>query len=489
VINLNPAMPTPYEPEQLGPNALFGIGEHIPGITTGIAFQAGRSSRTIMAGGGFMDDVTGRRAGRAAQKYGGFRKGAMTLAEGDMNTGKQFMNFGRLNRRSKMAAKAGANPIGYGARVNTLTARPRALGRISSLSALTNEGGTYTYAQGLRSIGKQRFGPLGKLAETVGAAKGENILGPGLFGSIITGGKANNLERQALKGNAKALAKLKKLDVGIERLARTNTPQGFANAARFPVGTSAARIGADTGYMVGMGISTPAERLAVGRALHSEIRGAQTIMGLSGTVSEVGTRGNLLASSMAGAGTRYMAGYVRGATGFAGIAGLSGAAEQGAKKAVTQFAGLLGEEGFLGRSGAKYVGEKGAQTLLQGSLFKEMGIKGIGEALMTKSGAKVLGARGLAMALPGINLLATASIIYDIGKMGGVAIKSGINLARDAEKSLQGSFNKPMFGMGYRDTEAAATSRSRGVMAIQNSRLNARSALGNEAGMMAAHFG
>jgi hypothetical protein len=46
-----------------------------------------------------------------------------------------------------------------------------------------------------------------------------------------------------------------------------------------------------------------------------------------------------------------------------------------------------------------------------------------------------------------------------------------------------------MFGMGYNDTEAAATSRARGVMAIQNSRLNARSMLGSEAGMMAAHFG
>jgi hypothetical protein len=102
---------------------------------------------------------------------------------------------------------------------------------------------------------------------------------------------------------------------------------------------------------------------------------------------------------------------------------------------------------------------------------------------------KVLGARGAAMAVPGLNLLATASLVYDIGRMGGEAIKSGINLARDAEKSLQGSLSKPMFGMGYRDTEAAATSRSRGVMAIQNSRLNARSALGSEASMMAAHFG
>jgi len=73
--------------------------------------------------------------------------------------------------------------------------------------------------------------------------------------------------------------------------------------------------------------------------------------------------------------------------------------------------------------------------------------------------------------------------------MAGEVIKSGINFARDANKSLQGSINKPMFGMGYKDTEAAATSRARGVMAIQNSRLNARSMLGSEAAMMAAHYG
>jgi hypothetical protein len=54
---------------------------------------------------------------------------------------------------------------------------------------------------------------------------------------------------------------------------------------------------------------------------------------------------------------------------------------------------------------------------------------------------------------------------------------------------MQGSMNKPLFGAGFKDNEVAATSRSRGVMAIQNSRLNARSSLGSEGAMMAAHFG
>jgi hypothetical protein len=101
----------------------------------------------------------------------------------------------------------------------------------------------------------------------------------------------------------------------------------------------------------------------------------------------------------------------------------------------------------------------------------------------------MLAMRGAAMLLPGVQLVAAASFIYDIGQMAGEVVKSGINLAKDANKSLQGSIAKPTFGMGYKDTEAAATSRARGVQAIQNSRLNARSALGTEGAMMAAHYG
>ena len=84
---------------------------------------------------------------------------------------------------------------------------------------------------------------------------------------------------------------------------------------------------------------------------------------------------------------------------------------------------------------------------------------------------------------------AAAMLAYDVGQLAGAGIKAGINLVGDAAESLQGSINKPVFGMGFKDTQFAATSRARGVMAIQNSRLNARSAMGSEAGMLAAHFG
>lgn len=88
-----------------------------------------------------------------------------------------------------------------------------------------------------------------------------------------------------------------------------------------------------------------------------------------------------------------------------------------------------------------------------------------------------------------LNIVGTAAVVYDLGKMAATGVVSAGNFAKEAVKSMQGSMRKPLFGMGYQDNEVAATSRSRGVMAIQNSRLNARSMLGSEASMMAAHFG
>jgi hypothetical protein len=149
----------------------------------------------------------------------------------------------------------------------------------------------------------------------------------------------------------------------------------------------------------------------------------------------------------------------------------------------------MGSGGVVGKSGTHFIGREGAQNLLERGLYKELGIKGAMKFGSSASGAKVLATRGLYGASKALPVIGQAMLVYDLARMGGEIVKSGINLARDAEKSLQGSFNKSTFGMGYRDTQAAATSRSRGVMAIQNSRLNARSALGSEAGMMSAHFG
>ena len=458
-IDPNLGMPQKYMPGEERPSTFSRLMEAQPSIVGGVFVQAGRGARTIMAGGGFMDDRSARRADKAARRYGAFRKGSMSLDPTDLKSGEQYLKFGKNSTRgARLAAEGGKhNPLFYGAKVNTLTVRPRALRRASSISVFSNQG-TYTYAQGVRGIGTKRFGPLGKLANTVGADATENILGPGLFASITGGRKMDLLERKGLSGNKRALSRLSKADIGIQRMATMNNI-----AMTRPTSASS------TGIPM-------LERMTGLPALSEGMRSA--VIG-GRAAGEVGVRGNLLASAMAGKGTRYMAGYTRGALGFADIAGLSGNAEKGALRAVSQL-----DEAF-----AKIGIKTSAKTVLEGGVFKNLTSNQIFKTLGTSGGAKVLGARAAALAIPGLNVIATAALVYDVGRLGGELIKSGINLASDAEKSLQGSFSKPVFGMGYRDTEAAATSRSRGVMAIQNSRLNARSALGSEASMMSAHFG
>lgn len=498
-IDPNLGMPQRYMPGEERPSTFSRLMEAQPSVVGGVFVQAGRGARTIMAGGGFMDDRSSSRflsgrADKAARRYGAFRKGADALNATDLKSGEQYLKFGKNSKRgARLAAEGGKhNPLVHGARVNTLTVRPRALRRASSISVFSNEG-TYTYAQGIRGIGTKRFGALGKIANKVGADATENILGPGLFASITGGRKIDLLERKALGGSSKALSRLGKADTGIQRLASMNNPSMLAHG---PLQSPIQMARSMGGIPGGVGALPASQRLAAARASlapSQAYRAGTAGMVQAGTaagqvVGEVGARGNLLASAMAGKGTRYMAGYARGALGFGGVAGLEGSAQLGAKQAIANMTEALGK-GIIGAQGTALTGEVAAQSILKEGVLKTLGFKGGMEALGTKTGAKVLGMRAFAQALPGINLISTAALVYDVGRLGGELIKSGINLASDAEKSLQGSFSKPVFGMGYRDTEAAATSRSRGVMAIQNSRLNARSALGSEASMMSAHFG
>lgn len=77
----------------------------------------------------------------------------------------------------------------------------------------------------------------------------------------------------------------------------------------------------------------------------------------------------------------------------------------------------------------------------------------------------------------------------DLAVMSGKVVSHAAQTAIEAGGSIKGSLDKPIMGMGYRDNMVASTSRARGVQAIQNSRLNMRSALGNEAGAIHAAWG
>lgn len=150
----------PYGQEPTAPLPMRMM-ENLPGITAGVLFNAGRGSRTMLAGGGFMDDLRLDVGGRRAAKYGAFKRGSSTVAPSSSG----FTRLGR-KRGIKTAQDAMRDPFIYGSRVNNVTMRPRALRRFSSLSVFSAaESGLYSYAGGVRALGKMRYGGLGSLAD------------------------------------------------------------------------------------------------------------------------------------------------------------------------------------------------------------------------------------------------------------------------------------------------------------------------------------
>lgn len=80
------------------------------------------------------------------------------------------------------------------------------------------------------------------------------------------------------------------------------------------------------------------------------------------------------------------------------------------------------------------------------------------------------------MLLPGVMWAKTG---YDVAKGVGGAVDG---YRRNAYESQMSAYsNMAVMGGNFQDTEYGATSRQRGMQAIKNSRLNARSALSNEA--------
>lgn len=113
--------------------------------------------------------------------------------------------------------------------------------------------------------------------------------------------------------------------------------------------------------------------------------------------------------------------------------------------------------------------------------------KGLQAANEGKMLAKVAPFAGPAMR--GVTGASWVMLAHDAAMLAGRAVGGVTKGIVDAGRSTMGSIDKPVMGMGFKDNTVAATSRQRGVLAIQNSQLNARSILGSEASMMAAHFG
>lgn len=447
----------------------FRMLEQSPGIFASMGYSTFRGSNTLLKGG---------------SKQSLFR----TAPVAD-----DFVAFGsRARRAQKKIDKLNAGKTPFLRRsLQQNFPRPRNISQFTDLSIFADSRKKlYTPFGASGMLGNTKFGrSLGERMAGFTPNANESAFGPGLFSAITAGVKIDRLEAKAARGNKRAIAKLSQVDQNLNTLRSLgNNPLLDQNAA-----VRAARVNP----RFAGGTMVPAhERLAAARAAGNVGTVFETSMNFS-RAGEAGVRGNLMASSMAGAYTQYFAGYARGSLGFGGAHGLVGRALEGAGAAEERFAKsfvkAFGDSGLTTKSGRVIAGtDDAARAFLRTTggqrFFREIGTKGIAK-LATSGGGRMLAMRAGAMAIPGLNVLAAVSFAYDIGQMMGEGVKGAINFAKDAAVSLKGSINKPAFGMGYRDTEAAATSRARGVMAIQNSRLNMRSLLGSEAGMMAAHYG
>jgi hypothetical protein len=366
----------------------------------------------------------------------------------------------------------------------------------------------------------KRFAGGGSLKTPVGE-KPINYFNGGMVGRLGAVARAEKMAPRKLATMNRSLSRV---------MVQNNASLGSVIKANGSI--SAARLGADTGHLIGMGGSTPAERIAVGRSMATsntgQIGAYRSLMGMEGAApvtngmrryaTTEGMTGkytksftqNLLTSG-GGMEMRTMNGTVGRTVAF-GVENI--AMTEAAEKIIKPLAGALGENAGLmnralgrGVSAGTHLASSLAPEMVEAraglmateiidrGIIKSLGARGAAQAVKSagiKGGARVglaVGGEALLAAIPGVNLVFAADMAYNLAKLAGAGVKAGINFAKDGMKSMTGTMNNGLFGNGYKDNEVAATSRARGVSAIQNSRLNARSLLGSEGAMMHAHFG
>lgn len=197
--------------------------------------------------------------------------------------------------------------------------------------------------------------------------------------------------------------------------------------------------------------------------------------GLTGAMSSRGAAQSALLMS----GTGTVSGRIGGFMAGAGMDVNGRTLQQAGRSAQIGYgraAGMVKDIGL--KPGQQYT----ARQML-GAGVKKGGAKAVGKGLAL-GGARVAG-----MAVPGLNIALTAWLVYDLAKLATKGVGHAASLGVEGFKSLRGDLNTGIMDRGFTDTEATMTSRSRGVQAIQNSRLNSRSILGAEAGAMYSHFG
>lgn len=519
------------------PGALTHAMEMFPTPGAMAGFNNFRYQQTMLKGG-FYDDARLSR-GRIGKAIGRdkFRiyKDAGSMKPTDLSH-RSFAfgsKFGRETKRgTKMLAKAAdshAYPMSAGFRANYNPLRAFS-GRMHSTTVFSAGSHSNFYAPvsgGMLSTtgnsivnagrGIKRFASGGPLKRPAGE-KSVNYFNGGMVGRLGAIARSENMSAKKLTTMNRNLARV-----------MTSNNASLGSMVRANGSINAARLGADTGHMIGMAGSTPAERLAAGRSMATTTNTGQlgayrSLMGMEGAAPV--TNGMRRYATTEGMTGRYTKSFtqnlltsgggieMRTMNGTAGrtvafgveniamtetaekmIKPLAGALENNAalmnralsrgSTAGTHLASSLAPEMVSARAGLV------ATEIVDKGIIKSLGARGAAQAVKA-GGARVgmaVAGEALLAAIPGVNLVFAADMAYNLAKLAGAGVKAGINFGKEGMKSMTGTMNNGLFGNGYKDNEVAATSRSRGVSAIQNSRLNARSLLGSEGAMMHAHFG
>jgi hypothetical protein len=396
--------------------------------------------------------------------------------------------------KSRRPWRVGSKPMGHGIFKGGIpsTFHPSNFNRMPTYNTLhpfdgmPNKGAAgYTPFQFLARVGNEGVGPI----------KGAKHMVNKAVKASLESGTSNPLLKKLMAHDIISPVEVGKIGQGAD------VPDMYSGAffSRMTASGRLARAGSKT--------LNSSRRTGVMNFLGGTDKGLHTAINVRGFMGEIPDMSghdamHYVLSSQKGRLSQFAGGYLGGARAGLGDA-VAGTLEQaGGREAYMAGARLatkhLGAAG-IEHAGGKLVAVKGGELVERGILKagQRAGFGALGRLAMTEGGSKLATKAGLAMAarvgtsaIPVVGQVILAlQTAYDLGKMGIAVMKGGAEFAKDAYKSFQGSLYKPTMGMGYRDTEVAATSRSRGVMAIQNSRLNARSILGSEAAGMHAHFG
>ena len=482
-----------------------------PGIMQSALINSRRYGNTMLRGG--FHDVAGPGNARQiarAKKFGGVVNGRMYQPGGPSSflggASRSPYNISPfLSRRAAKASAAGKTARANAGRTNIFNTR--AMNRMNSVAALGGGDikGAYnpfqTFSGGVNGI-------VGKLSKNEGFRKAmgladdfdpktDRAFSGGVLGRIDTLNKLSGIEKTIAVGEARGGASALK-GRELKRFTR-------AQAQRANIVNNIAQVQSAANPTMNALVNNP-DAIARGRAATTRgvtprgMAGARTAA-VDDIITNTAARANMArisANPSAAVASTMTRGTLsnRITTAYHGVLN-AGDMTKGQRVVAKRVAGRLGGKagvaqfmddfGTAGKYAGNFInrGQGGAKMMGMAAQYARSGGSRVVAAKMGAMGAVRLGGA----ALGPLNVLSTGQLMYDIGKGIGKMAVGGINFAKDAMKSMQGTINKPMFGTGFKDNEVAATSRARGVMAIQNSRLNARSLLGSEASMMAAHFG